>query len=77
MKNKVGAAGFEPAKAYATRFTVWPIWPLWNTPAEHLKIHDFPRKDRRTYLAASEERGKIASDFADVKQTERFFLFGC
>lgn len=29
---KVGAAGFEPAKAYATRFTVWPIWPLWNTP---------------------------------------------
>ncbi len=28
----VGEAGFEPAKAYATRFTVWPLWPLGNSP---------------------------------------------
>ncbi len=35
----------------------------------------FPAKSRHTDLAASEERGKIASGFADVKQTERFFRF--
>ena len=25
----VGKDGFEPPKAYASRFTVCPIWPLW------------------------------------------------
>ena len=30
----VGADGFEPPKAKASRFTVCPIWPLWNTPGE-------------------------------------------
>ena len=25
----VGSDGFEPPKAYASRFTVCPIWPLW------------------------------------------------
>ncbi len=29
---QVGEAGFEPAKAYATRFTVWPRWPLRYSP---------------------------------------------
>jgi hypothetical protein len=29
----VGGAGFEPAKASATRFTVWPLWPLGHPPA--------------------------------------------
>lgn len=28
----VGRGGFEPPKAYATRFTVWPSWPLWYLP---------------------------------------------
>ncbi len=28
----VGKDGFEPPKAYASRFTVCPIWPLWNLP---------------------------------------------
>ena len=36
----------------------------------------FPAKNRHTYLAASEERGKIAIDFPDVKQTERIFHRG-
>ena len=31
-KNKVGRAGFEPTKAYASRFTVCPSWPLWYLP---------------------------------------------
>ena len=26
---QVGSDGFEPPKAYASRFTVCPIWPLW------------------------------------------------
>lgn len=30
----VGAAGFEPAKAIANRFTVCPLWPLGYTPAK-------------------------------------------
>ncbi len=30
--NGVGKDGFEPPKAYASRFTVCPIWPLWNLP---------------------------------------------
>ena len=28
----VGRDGFEPPKAYASRFTVCPIWPLWYLP---------------------------------------------
>ena len=28
----VGKDGFEPPKAYASRFTVCPIWPLWYLP---------------------------------------------
>ena len=28
----VGSDGFEPPKAYASRFTVCPIWPLWYLP---------------------------------------------
>ena len=28
----VGRAGFEPTKAYASRFTVCPSWPLWYLP---------------------------------------------
>ncbi len=28
----VGEDGFEPPKAYASRFTVCPIWPLWYSP---------------------------------------------
>ena len=30
--KKVGEDGFEPPKAYASRFTVCPIWPLWYSP---------------------------------------------
>src|SRR5512133_905995 len=29
---KVGRAGFEPTKAFASRFTVCPSWPLWYLP---------------------------------------------
>ena len=28
----VGREGFEPPKAYASRFTVCPSWPLWYLP---------------------------------------------
>ena len=31
-KRLVGRAGFEPTKAYASRFTVCPSWPLWYLP---------------------------------------------
>ena len=31
-KSNVGGDGFEPPKAYASRFTVCPIWPLWYPP---------------------------------------------
>ena len=31
-KKKVGRGGFEPPKAYASRFTVCPSWPLWYLP---------------------------------------------
>ena len=31
-RGLVGAAGFEPAKANASRFTVCPLWPLGYTP---------------------------------------------
>ena len=31
-KENVGRAGFEPTKAYASRFTVCPSWPLWYLP---------------------------------------------
>ena len=31
-KKFVGRAGFEPTKAYASRFTVCPSWPLWYLP---------------------------------------------
>ena len=30
--RKMGETGFEPVKAYATRFTVWPLWPLRYSP---------------------------------------------
>ncbi len=30
--SKVGREGFEPPKAYASRFTVCPSWPLWYLP---------------------------------------------
>ena len=30
--GEVGRDGFEPPKAYASRFTVCPIWPLWYLP---------------------------------------------
>ncbi len=36
----------------------------------------FHAKNRHTDLAAGEERGKIAIDFPDVKQTERIFRYG-
>ena len=29
----MGRDGFEPPKAYASRFTVCPIWPLWYLPS--------------------------------------------
>ena len=32
----VGGDGFEPPKAYASRFTVCPIWPLWYPPLKSL-----------------------------------------
>ena len=32
--KKVGEDGFEPPKAYASRFTVCPIWPLWYSPGQ-------------------------------------------
>ena len=32
FKKVVGRAGFEPTKAYASRFTVCPSWPLWYLP---------------------------------------------
>ena len=32
VRQKVGRDGFEPPKAYASRFTVCPIWPLWYLP---------------------------------------------
>ena len=30
--REVGVRGFEPLKAYASRFTVCPLWPLGYTP---------------------------------------------
>src|SRR5690554_3583682 len=32
QKNRVGRAGFEPAKSKDNRFTVCPSWPLWYLP---------------------------------------------
>ena len=32
FSRMVGRAGFEPTKAYASRFTVCPSWPLWYLP---------------------------------------------
>ena len=41
--SRLGEAGFEPAKAYATRFTVWPLWPLGYSPVipddQHPTLH--------------------------------------
>ena len=34
----VGKDGFEPPKAYASRFTVCPIWPLWYLPKPFLVL---------------------------------------
>lgn len=31
--RQMGAGGFEPPKAYASRFTVCPLWPLGYTPS--------------------------------------------
>jgi hypothetical protein len=31
----VGRTGFEPVKASATRFTVWPLWPLGYLPGSN------------------------------------------
>src|SRR5262249_8817633 len=28
----VGRGGFEPPKAFASRFTVCPLWPTWVSP---------------------------------------------
>ena len=40
---QVGRAGFEPTKAFASRFTVCPSWPLWYLPLQNrifaLKTH--------------------------------------
>ena len=36
----VGKDGFEPPKAYASRFTVCPIWPLWYLPLSFLRCKD-------------------------------------
>ena len=36
--RKVGRDGFEPPKAYASRFTVCPIWPLWYLPNIFLTV---------------------------------------
>gem|GEM_PF-1021916 len=30
--RRLGETGFEPVKANATRFTVWPLWPLRYSP---------------------------------------------
>lgn len=30
--STLGETGFEPVKANATRFTVWPLWPLRYSP---------------------------------------------
>ncbi len=34
----VGRAGFEPTKAFASRFTVCPSWPLWYLPNKNRVI---------------------------------------
>ena len=38
----VGRDGFEPPKAYASRFTVCPIWPLWYLPVCLISPFVFP-----------------------------------
>jgi hypothetical protein len=35
FRECVGRAGFEPTKAYASRFTVCPSWPLWYLPKKN------------------------------------------
>ena len=37
--GNVGRAGFEPTKAYASRFTVCPSWPLWYLPENYNEFH--------------------------------------
>ena len=36
--GEVGIDGFEPPKAYASRFTVCPNWPLWYLPNIFLTV---------------------------------------
>lgn len=45
----VGRTGFEPVKASATRFTVWPLWPLGYLPGSNPVA--------RAALGAAEQRG--------------------
>ena len=40
LRRLVGKDGFEPPKAYASRFTVCPIWPLWYLPLSFLRCKD-------------------------------------
>src|SRR5216683_188980 len=47
LATMVGRGGFEPPKAYASRFTVCPLWPLGYLPESagtHLRT---PRKSWR------------------------------
>ena len=63
--REMGETGFEPVKAYATRFTVWPLWPLRYSPVfEHFselttKPYSDPR--RTTPIEVQAQRFNEAS----------------
>jgi len=50
-RQKLGEAGFEPAKTNVTRFTVWPLWPLGYSPSIINSI-----KTKRNLTNTTEER---------------------
>ena len=60
---KVGGAGFEPTKAYASRFTVCPSWPLWYPPFPSLLKTGLNTLCAQVFYALSKGIAKLCGFF--------------
>ncbi len=50
MTYLMGETGFEPVKAYASRFTVCPLWPLGNPSNIENREFSYPGKQLSTKI---------------------------
>src|SRR5215468_5566591 len=69
----VGRGGFEPPKAFASRFTVCPLWPLGYLPESWLMDHRWRWREDLNPRPTAYKAVALPLSYASSRKTSRYW----